>query len=162
MAASAVTNSVIARALDSVARAGSARGDGAGAGPMADVDDQALGRLELGLLIHVAQSDRRELARASRGQRLARGVLVLDREPDVLEARPDLTTVGAELQWQQRDIDVPVRQIDRSTPPTLDQLQAKRLLKEGRSTLDVLASDRDVADLGHAGQRTRPDRPQPT
>src|SRR5437868_11314391 len=56
--------------------------------PVADVDDQAVWRLELGFVVDVAQADRIQLDGATGQQPLAGEIVVGNADADVLEAGP--------------------------------------------------------------------------
>src|SRR5262249_31474366 len=62
-------------------------GERRGAAPMADIDDEALGKLVLRFVVGVAESQGSHFLRSGLKEPLLRHVGILHAEPDVLEAR---------------------------------------------------------------------------
>src|SRR5229473_6337097 len=80
--------------------------------PMADIDDQAFGRLELGLVVHVTQANRVQLNRPRGEQALSGCFVVRNRHADMYEPWPRGMVACAQAKRQQRQVDVAVRQVD--------------------------------------------------
>src|SRR3712207_9129508 len=68
-----------------------------------------------------------------RSQRLARGVFILDCEADVLHAGPYLDVAAVQVQRQDGDVDVAVRQIDRPVLAALHERESERVNEHLRS-----------------------------